>query len=530
MDNLKAFNNKKVLLVCAETFSWPMHYVARNIREHCKSLSAIYIQPGESYFNAPDFELFKSLNKDINIFEMSSVVEDYMELYKSSEANLDWEYIRYIEAEYTTFSSINEQLLSEMMLTPYYHDRFYYEDISYEKTLLYVQFYYKYIEDLFKSNKPDLILDADVDFFGRTVLLEVSKKFNVPYISLDHARLDGFILPTNSLVKKRDKIIEKLFLEYAKDDSILEDQLIAEAYYQNKENIGGIPVIFKKMHAEHAFSVKSMLKQLAINTYVGLRHQSLKKLRMNIFLRLSTPIASNTIKSFKHMFLYYIRRFYLHYSNIFDNVDLKEINYIFVPLHVIPESSTTILSPYYINETFIIESLSKSIRADQKILIKEHWSMIGYRPISYYKKIKRISNVVLVNPASNLLPSDYIQNSDLVATISGSSAFEAAMMEKNSIVFSDVVFGMLSSVKKVYVDSSLKNKIREQLNYKMPKKELYAYIKILYQFGKKVMLKNLLAPPSRTNEKEIEQDVANLVDIYVHGLELYEKRVNNDEI
>ena len=57
----------------------------------------------------------------------------------------------------------------------------------------------------------------------------------------------------------------------------------------------------------------------------------------------------------------------------------------------------------------------------------------------------------------------------------------------------------------------------------MPKKELYAYIKILYQFGKKVMLKNLLAPPSRTNEKEIEQDVANLVDIYALGLELYEK-------
>ena len=225
------------------------------------------------------------------------------------------------------------------------------------------------------------------------------------------------------------------------------------------------------------------------------------------------------------MYMYYVRRIYLQYSkNIFVRVDLKSINYLYLPLHVIPESSTTILSPYYINETFIIESLSKSVRPDQYIVVKEHWSMIGYRPISYYKKIKRLPNVILIDPASPLLPKDYIVNSDLVVTISGSAAMEAAMLGVNSLVFSDVLYGMLSSVRKIYIDSNLRKVVAEHVSYKMPNIELYAYVKILLQFGKKVRLKNLLSPPSRTDLTEINRDVESLVDIYINGIELYRQK------
>jgi hypothetical protein len=513
------------MFVCAETFSWPMHYVAERIRPHCKNLSAIFIQPAESYFDAPDYKEFKLLNKDIDVFNMTSVVEKYLSLYKSSAKNLDWDYIKYIENEYTAFSSINEQLLAEMTLLPYYHDRAYYEYIDYNKILLYVQLYYQYIEELFEHNRPDVILDTDVDFFGRSVLLEVSNKYKIPYISIDHARLDGYLLPTTSLVKKRDNQISLLFDKYASDDSILKEHEVEKMYVENEKVAGDIPGIFKKMHADHAFSIRSMFRQMVIRTIVSIRFFSLKKFKLNIFQGLSSPICSNVLKSLKAMYMYYVRRIYLQYSkNIFVRVDLKSINYLYLPLHVIPESSTTILSPYYINETFIIESLSKSVRPDQYIVVKEHWSMIGYRPISYYKKIKRLPNVILIDPASPLLPKDYIVNSDLVVTISGSAAMEAAMLGVNSLVFSDVLYGMLSSVRKIYIDSNLRKVVAEHVSYKMPNIELYAYVKILLQFGKKVRLKNLLSPPSRTDLTEINRDVESLVDIYINGIELYRQK------
>ena len=57
----------------------------------------------------------------------------------------------------------------------------------------------------------------------------------------------------------------------------------------------------------------------------------------------------------------------------------------------------------------------------------------------------------------------------------------------------------------------------------MPKSELYAYIKVLNEFGRRVRIKNLLAPPSRVVFEEIEQDVENLLDVFAIGLELYEQ-------
>ena len=266
-----------------------------------------------------------------------------------------------------------------------------------------------------------------------------------------------------------------------------------------------------------------MLRQVIILTLLSLRYTSFKKIKLNVFQGVSSPICSNVFKSWMAMYMYFIRRLYLNYSNTFDSVDLKKINYLYTPLHVIPESSTTILAPYYINEMFIIESLSKSVRTDQYILVKEHWSMIGYRPISYYKKIKRLPNVILIDPASPLLPRDYIINSDLVVTISGSAAFEASVLNVNSLVFSDVIYSMLSSCRKTHIDGDLRKVVAEHIGYEMPERELYAYMKVVTQFGKKVRLKKLLSPPSRTDKTEIGEDIKNLLDVFVNGVELYEQ-------
>ena len=523
MNRLEIFSNKKVFLVCAETFSWPMHYIAEAIRPYCDSLSAIFIQPGESYFGAPDLALFKSLNKDIQTLEMKAVVENYLNLFKAAEKNVDWDYIKYIEREYTAFSSLNEQFLTEMTFLPYYHDRKYYEDIDYNKILLFVQLYYKYVENIFETQKPDIILDTDVDFFGRSVLLEVSNKYAIPYISVDHARLDGFVIPTATLVKKQDQYIKSLFNKYARNDKILADSGVEKIYRNARKTVGDIPGVFKDMYSEHKFSIKKMLRQVIILTLLSLRYTSFKKIKLNVFQGVSSPICSNVFKSWMAMYMYFIRRLYLNYSNTFDRVDLKKMNYLYVPLHVIPESSTTILAPYYINEMFIIESLSKSVRTDQYILVKEHWSMIGYRPISYYKKIKRLPNVILIDPASPLLPRDYIINSDLVVTISGSAAFEASVLNVNSLVFSDVIYSMLSSCRKTHIDGDLRKVVAEHIGYEMPERELYAYMKVVTQFGKKVRLKKLLSPPSRTDKTEIGEDIKNLLDVFVNGVELYEQ-------
>lgn len=523
MYDINTFADKNLLLVCAETFSWPMHYVAQELRGVCNDIGAIFIQPGESYFNAPEYMLFKSLNSDITVHEMSSVAKEYINKFKNADKHIDRDYINKIERLYTSHSGLNEQLLTEMTLMPYYHDRDFYEYIDYNKILLYVQIYYQYIENLFENNKPDIIIDCDVDFFGRSVLLEVASHHNIPYISIDHARIDGYILPTTSLVKSANHALSVCFNDYLSDRFLEKDQKVNDMFNKTKKEIGKVPEIFKKAHSELQFNSIRLLKQLIRGNIAYVKHFSFKKLFLNKIYNLSSPICSNTMKSLKFIWMYYVRRFYLHYSNTFEKTNLSNINYLYLPLHVIPESTTTVVSPYYINETFIIESISKSIRPDQYVVVKEHWSMIGYRPISYYKKIKRLPNVILIDPASYTVPKDFILNADLVVTISGSSALEAALLGKNSLVFADVLYGKLSSVKKVYVNSNLRKVVREHQNYQMPEKEIYAYLKLLLEWGESVNIKNLLLPPDRVDNEFVKNNIGKLLNVFSNGISLYEK-------
>jgi hypothetical protein len=528
MDNYQAFDDKNILLVCAESFSWPMHYVAERLRNDCASLSAIFIQPGEAYFEGDDYKAFKSLNNDILIHEMSSVVSQYLNLHKQAEENIDWKYINKIESLYTKYSSINEQLIAEMTLLPCYHDRGYYEYIDYNRILLYVQIYYQYMERLIEDNGFDIILDCGDDFFGRGVLLEIASKNKVPYISIDQARFNSYVLPSTSLKRVREPQIEEAFNNFSKDKGISFDENILAAYQKIMKSMESIQSEYKESYSESRFNAFKLIKRSLIRTLFFYKYFSFKKFKLNVFDGVSSPICSNVLGSYKFTYLGYFRRFYLEYGNVFEKADLTKINYIFIPLQVIPESSTSVLSPYYINEYFIIESLSKSIRPDQFVVVKEHWNMIGYRNVSFYKQIKRLPNVILIDPTIYPSPTDYIRNSDLVVTTSGSSGLEASFMGVNSLIMSDVIYGLLSCNKKISITPDLRKVVAKHIKYKMPVQELYAYIKLLLEYGAICNIDNLQNQPSINKKINVDEDVTSLLTVFANGLELYNNKQNKD--
>ena len=527
MKALDKFRNKNILFICKESFSWPMHNIAKELRSVTNKLNAFYIQPGEAYFQGPEYKTFKSLNSDIRIHEMSAIVEQYLDRHKNAKEYIDWNYIKKLERDYSKYASLNQQLISEVMtLLPYYHDRDYYDSIDYNKILLYVQLYYQYVEKLFKENTFDVILDLDVDFFGRAVLLELAAFHDVPYVSIDESRLDDYCLPTLSGKRNRNTHIEHSYNNFAKDKTINNDPDVIKLYQRSKEIIGDVPDMYKKIYSQKSFGIFKLLREVIVRTLFFYNYFSWPKFKLNFFHGLSSPICSHVMKSYKFKYLLFFRRFYLEFSNIFDEVDLKKINYIYTPLHVIPESSTSILGGCYSNETFIIEALSQSIPADQYIVVKEHWDMIGFRPISYYKKIKKLPNIILINPSTYSNPGDFIANSDLVVTISGSAGLEAAFMGVNSLIFSDVIYGLMSSAKKIDITPNLRQIIVKHKKYKMPERELFAYLKVLLTYGSKVRINELLVhpdDPSLLIDDEMKKEVNNLLVVFSNGMELYEK-------
>lgn len=112
---------------------------------------------------------------------------------------------------------------------------------------------------------------------------------------------------------------------------------------------------------------------------------------------------------------------------------------VYFPLHVQPEFTTDVRAPFFTNQVALIESISKSVPAGYRVVVKEHPGMKGERKREYYRDIQKIKNVQLLSPAVD--SHEVIQQSDAVLTITGSSAWEGILYEKPVIAFGTLCYG-----------------------------------------------------------------------------------------
>ena len=90
----------------------------------------------------------------------------------------------------------------------------------------------------------------------------------------------------------------------------------------------------------------------------------------------------------------------------------------------------------------LIRQVAISLPSGMSLVVKEHPIMLGRRTKKYYEKLKSLPNVKLINP--NILTNDVINNKncELVTVVSGTSGFEAALLGKKVIQFSNNVTHM----------------------------------------------------------------------------------------
>ena len=97
-----------------------------------------------------------------------------------------------------------------------------------------------------------------------------------------------------------------------------------------------------------------------------------------------------------------------------------------------------VISPYNTNQLALIEDIAKAKPIDHILIVKEHLTMIGRRPLNFYSKINSLPGVYMVNP---LEPSyNFIKNSAGVITITGTSGFEAMMLKKPVIFLGKFIY------------------------------------------------------------------------------------------
>jgi hypothetical protein len=123
---------------------------------------------------------------------------------------------------------------------------------------------------------------------------------------------------------------------------------------------------------------------------------------------------------------------YIKNNSIFPK-DLSGYKVVLFNLHMEPEVALQYFSPEFSNSFEAITWISKSLPVNYLIVVKEQAFSFGVRSRWYYKQLRKIPNVVLSHP--DVHSWEWIQLSDIVATITGTVGQEAVNFEKPVLSF-----------------------------------------------------------------------------------------------
>ena len=204
--------------------------------------------------------------------------------------------------------------------------------------------------------------------------------------------------------------------------------------------------------------------------------------------------------------------------------------YVYMPLHLIPESSVFVKASYYVDELNLIEQVSKALPPGWKLYVKEHQAMLGERDPEFYKKAGEIANVRVVQVNYYKDPKPWILKAKGVVTITGTAAYEAALLGKKSVVFGKVPFSLIEGVRVVSSFGELEDAVRDF----GPVDSLHsaaAYLEAVKEAGAEVRIFELMDGAEeifagKTEEtEEFDLMLAELLRFYEKG---YERWLNGE--
>lgn len=204
-----------------------------------------------------------------------------------------------------------------------------------------------------------------------------------------------------------------------------------------------------------------------------------------------------------------INGFYFKYFGTKLKPDSK---YIFLPLHIQPESTPDTIATYFSNQFELARNISLSLPPCYKLIIKEHPNNYGVRNIFQLLRYTKLPNTSFI---SHKIPSStVIDHSQIVVTIGGNAAIEAVLRGKKAIVLSNVhhsnLFGIYKASNYYALKHLIKNLVDKTIDLKAREKSLTEYYKTLYNgsfpciWHQPLMAKNIL------DEKNIENIVSGI--------------------
>ena len=166
----------------------------------------------------------------------------------------------------------------------------------------------------------------------------------------------------------------------------------------------------------------------------------LKLLRIDLLFQIFSRMRkiSSALPKWRYPFNKYFAIQHLDYFEYLLNFEDTEFdlnsNFVYFPLQLQPELTTSALGKEYSDQLLAIEKLSKLLTDDYSIFVKENPKQGGQmRGRLFFHRLNRIGNVRFLPSYANT--HELIEKSQFVATVTGTVGWEAICKGKNVLVF-----------------------------------------------------------------------------------------------
>lgn len=426
---------------------------APNYHFFFNSIAEQFIKEGDNVVFAVDSEHSKLNNRVKDISDSVYVFSKYFQEYKINDNIL----LKYSDC------NLNYALLSDFERASTYGiwNKSQYKNDYFEKlksALL------DFFENIFEQEKIELVIYENVSNTFAYFAYLVAKKSNVNYQGFSGSRLPNrFEISEGPFDFERikenfDRIVsgDLLVPDAVMDevDKYIENIDVIEPDYMKLNNLSEVSIAKKYINIEKILHLASLFKYgLKINQGDFQIGNPLKT-HLKLFWR-------NLIRSLKCKFL--IKFLY--------EIPAKKDVFFLYPLHFHPESSTSVLAGNNLEEYEVIKTLAFNLPQGTKLYVKDHKSAWGFPSLNFYKKIKRLPNVVLLSP--NEPTKKLIKKSKGIATLTSTVGYEALLLKKKVLLFGRVFYEFHKNVYRMKSRDDIHKLLLSFLNDESNETEIY---------------------------------------------------------
>ena len=274
---------------------------------------------------------------------------------------------------------------------------------------LWVNYYY----GMFKTQKVDVLIFSDNPHFGvDSIAKDVADAMGIKTVMFMQSLYTNHFFAFSNVddigvfdtLPNDDHVAVDLEQKYEKDLSYMKNIKIFDPHKNEKANTAGSGLISK-----------------------------IKKHRNNLVAKTKAKIYGELAKKYRVSYANVV--YHEAYSKALTNADI-DLNkkFVYFPLHMQPEMTTSVLGKEYCDQMLAIERLAEFIPDDWMIYVKENPKQSYYmRERLLFTRVSMQKKVRFVGREYNTY--DLIKNSQFVATIAGTAGWEAISGGKNVLVF-----------------------------------------------------------------------------------------------